>query len=139
MIHYLLDTNTVTLLRHGHHRIVANVTSHSSDTIGITVVNVEEILAGWFTRVRQAKTKAAQAAASRLLANATMHLGQFPIFPLTETSIDEYERLVRLKLNIGAMNLRIAAIALELGAIVVTNNIRDFGRVPGLSVEDWAL
>ncbi len=43
-----------------------------------------------------------------------------------------------MKLNVGKNDLRIAAIALENGAIVVTRNERDFRRVPGLAVENWA-
>ena len=34
-------------------------------------------------------------------------------------------------------DLRIAAIALAHGFTVVTGNIRHFGRVPGLPVENW--
>ncbi|HET6575501.1 MAG TPA: hypothetical protein VFG68_18000 [Fimbriiglobus sp.] len=40
--------------------------------------------------------------------------------------------------NIGANDLKIAATALEVGAVVVTGNARDFGRVPGLIHENWA-
>jgi len=42
-----------------------------------------------------------------------------------------------MKLNVGRNDLRLAALALELNATVVTDNIRDFGRVPGLLWADW--
>jgi tRNA(fMet)-specific endonuclease VapC len=35
------------------------------------------------------------------------------------------------------MDLLIAAHALELSAILVTNNVREFSRVPGLKIENW--
>lgn len=38
---------------------------------------------------------------------------------------------------IGTLDLLIAAQALRLGATVVTHNIEEFSRVPGLTVEDW--
>ena len=38
---------------------------------------------------------------------------------------------------IGANDLLIAAHARSLGATVVTHNLKDFGRVAGLDVEDW--
>ena len=39
---------------------------------------------------------------------------------------------------IGAMDLLIAAHALSLGARLITNNEKEFKRVPGLRVENWA-
>jgi len=35
------------------------------------------------------------------------------------------------------MDLKIAAIALEHQALVLSGNLRDFHQVPGLHVEDW--
>jgi len=58
---------------------------------------------------------------------------------MTQQALAEFETLVKAKLNVKRNDLRIAAIALELGATVVTRNRRDFGRVPGLLVEDWSI
>ena len=61
------------------------------------------------------------------------------MFRASEAALDDADRLFRLRLNVGRMDLKIAAVALEIGAVVVTDNLRDFGRVPGLDVEDWTV
>ena len=38
---------------------------------------------------------------------------------------------------IGPLDTMIAAHALGLGATLVTNNLREFGRVPDMAVENW--
>jgi tRNA(fMet)-specific endonuclease VapC len=40
---------------------------------------------------------------------------------------------------IGALDTIIAAHALLLGAVLVTNNVREFRRVRGLRCEDWTV
>ena len=39
---------------------------------------------------------------------------------------------------IGAMDILIAGQALSIGATLVTNNVREFSRVDGLRIENWA-
>jgi tRNA(fMet)-specific endonuclease VapC len=136
---YLLDTSTLTLLQRGHPQVTAALTTHSGDIVGVTSVTVDESLGGWYSLLRKAKTAADEARAHALLADAVGLLGRFPIFPLTEPALDRFNTLVRLKLNVGRMDLRIAALALETGATVVTNNTVDFERVPGLIWVDWSL
>lgn len=46
--------------------------------------------------------------------------------------------LQKRELPIGPMDTLIAAHAKALGLILVTNNIREFSRVDGLVLEDWA-
>lgn len=40
---------------------------------------------------------------------------------------------------IGPNDLKIAAICQAYGLVLVANNAREFGRVPGLKVEDWSV
>lgn len=136
---YLLDTTTLTHLQRNHPRATAALAAHAGDTVGITSVNVEEVLGGWLGLLRRAKTNAQEARAAESLAEAVVYLSNFHVFPATEAALDRFDQLVRLKLNVGKMDLKIAAIALELSATVVTNNARDFGRVPTLLWQDWTV
>jgi len=73
-----------------------------------------------------------------LLAMIIVSWNRFAIVPITEAALQRFDVFVRAKLNVRYNDLRIAAIALELKATVVTRNRRDFGRVPDLMIEDWA-
>jgi tRNA(fMet)-specific endonuclease VapC len=63
---------------------------------------------------------------------------RFRILSFTEQAIVRYEILRKAQRHVGKNDLRIAAIALEYGATVVTRNLRDFQCVPGLAVENWS-
>ena len=54
-----------------------------------------------------------------------------------EAAATEFEKLQRLRLRVGTMDLKIATIALAHDATVLTRNSKDFSRVPGLRFEDW--
>lgn len=60
-----------------------------------------------------------------------------PILDFDAAAATEYQRLSKARLRIGTMDLKIAAIALAHDALLVSRNLADFQRVPGLKVEDW--
>jgi tRNA(fMet)-specific endonuclease VapC len=54
-----------------------------------------------------------------------------------EAAAVRFQALKKSKVRVGTMDLRIAAIALVHDATVVTGNLSDFRRVPGLKVLHW--
>lgn len=136
---YVLDTDTLTLHQHRHHRVLQQVMFRAADTVTLTVWTVEEQVNGWFAYSRAARTTAQHITASHLLQRLVDSWAAFPILPQTAGSIAAADRLDRLRINVGRYDLRIAAVALDAGAVVVTRNRRDFGRVPGLVIEDWSV
>ena len=135
---YVLDTDSLSLYQQGHSALHANVRAHRPDELAITVITVDEQLTGRYAVLRRARQPDQVARAYGWLGTTVQSLGTWHILPFTVTAIARYEQLRTLRLNVGKYDLRIAAIALEHGGIVVTRNLRDFQRVPGLTVENWA-
>jgi tRNA(fMet)-specific endonuclease VapC len=135
---YVLDTDTLTLLQEGHGAILARVAVCAAGDLAITVISVEEQLSGWYRRLRRTKKPEDLAKVYDRLTSAVLSLSRLPILSFSEAAIRRAKVLQGSKLNVGKMDLCIAAIALEHQAIMVTRNVRDFGRVPNLIVEDWS-
>jgi len=59
------------------------------------------------------------------------------ILTFNEASAVEFRKLRQARVRIGTMDLKIAAIVLAHGATLLTRNLVDFRKVPGLKIEDW--
>jgi tRNA(fMet)-specific endonuclease VapC len=135
---HVLDTDIMTLYQHGHSLVTQHVLAHRADELALAVISVEEELTGWYTKLRHVKKRDELARVYKRLSEAVPFFARFRILSFTEPAIVRYEGLRRAHSNVGKNDLRIAAIALEHSATVVTRNVRDFQRVPGLAVEDWS-
>ena len=134
---WVLYTDVLTLFQRSHPVVCQHCALHPPAELAITVISVEEQFLGWYTPLRRARARDELATAYQGLTDFTSFVSRVQVLSFTEPAILRYEQLKALKLNIGKKDLRIAAIALEQGAILVTHNVRDFQRVPNLGLEDW--
>ena len=110
----------------------------SAAQLAAAVISVDELLTGWYTKVRRARKRDELARAYQHLADSVVFLCHFRILAFPELAIVRYEQLRASLRHVGKNDLRIAAITQENGGTVVTQNVRDFQQVPGLPLEDWS-
>jgi tRNA(fMet)-specific endonuclease VapC len=60
------------------------------------------------------------------------------MFSFDLAAATEFNQLRRLYRRLGAMDLKIAAIAITQEATVLTRNLSDFGQISQLKAEDWS-
>jgi tRNA(fMet)-specific endonuclease VapC len=128
---YLLDTNIVSdLVRHPDGSAARRLLSEGPESAVLSIVVVCEI------RFGLAKSRSRQ-----LAARLAQLLERFEILPL-DAPADAHYADIRKTLEqsgtpIGPNDLLIAAHARALNVTLVTDNLREFSRVPGLRVENW--
>jgi len=66
-------------------------------------------------------------------------VSEFQVLPYDANSHTVYQSLKAQRLRVGTQDLRIAAIALTHVGILLTRNLQDFEKVPGLAVQDWSI
>ncbi len=138
MIRFVLDTDIVSLLQHGHQTVVMHIGNHSPDEVATTIITVEEQLSAWYTLLRRAKTAAELVPVYERMSETVRFLGTLPILTFTESAAIAYEQLRQQRPRIGRMDLRIAAIAIAHHATLVTRNLSDFESIENLPVLDWS-
>lgn len=130
---YLLDTNIcIYIAKRKPARILARLERTRPGELGMSVVTYLELVYG-ACKSQQVDANVARIEELRRI---------IPVQSLDPGAARHYGR-VRTELEkkgspIGAYDLLIAAHALSLGLILVTNNVREFSRVEGLRVENWA-
>jgi len=134
---YLLDTTVwIDLLRTNSPSIRRKLSAHSKSAIGLSIITACELQYGLERRaVRHPHLRARE---QHLLSAI---LAPFDVLPVDHGVVEIYGRVRTVLENsgtaIGSLDTFIAAQALSLGAILVTSNIKEFARVPGLQIEDW--
>ncbi len=129
---YLLDTNTcVEYLRNRNQLVVQRLRATPPDQVRLCSVVLGELHYGAHRSARPADN----------LALIATFVAPFSCLSFDAAAAEEFGRvrtsLAAAGFPIGPYDLQIAAIALVNRCTLVTHNTTEFGRVPGLQLEDW--
>jgi tRNA(fMet)-specific endonuclease VapC len=140
---YVLDTDHIGFLEQSgtaeSRKLRSRLAGLPSGEVATTIINFEEQARGWLAYSARARSLARQVEAYRRLRTFLDNYRAIPILDFDSKAAVDFQRLQRMRLRIGTMDLKIAAIVLAHGAILLSRNRADFSKVPGLLVEDWTV
>lgn len=136
---FILDTDHITLLQHGHSMLVNRLSAVPPEHIAVTIVSATEQLKGRLAQVNRAKTATEVIYAFARFQEALNFYLTVPVLPYDEPAAAQFTHFREInKIRPGTQDLRIASIVLSREATLVTRNRRDFEIIPGLSLDDWS-
>lgn len=137
----LLDTDHLTVLRHSAHSqypaLAAKLQAALDSHIAPTVISVEEQMRGWLAEIARRKKIQEQVPVYLKLIEMVDFYQEWETVAFNGSAADIFLDLKKKKIRVGTQDLKIASIALANGALLLSANLVDFQKVPGLRVEDW--
>ena len=130
---FMLDTDIcIYVIRRRPESVLERLESHRIGEIGISVITLAELEYGASKSSNPTRNREA----------LEQFISSLEVAPFDRPATRAYG-VIRATLEkkgylIGSMDLLIAAHALSLGVRLVTNNVNEFKRVPGLRIENWA-
>ncbi|MCZ2104203.1 MAG: type II toxin-antitoxin system VapC family toxin [Comamonadaceae bacterium] len=131
MLRYLLDTNIVIYVLKRRPVEVLSTFNAQADRMAISSITLAELVHGAEKSSR----------VSENLRVVEDFCSRIEVLPYAGKAAQHYgairAALERLGQPIGVNDLHIAGHARSEGLVLVTNNVSEFARVPGLEVENW--
>jgi tRNA(fMet)-specific endonuclease VapC len=130
-VRYMLDTDIcIYVINNKPPRVLAQFLAHETEGLGVSAITASELYFG----VQKSGSARNRITLERFLA-------PLAVLPYDQRAALHYGE-IRAQLEgmgkpIGPMDQQIAAHALALSVILITNNTREFSRVRGLVVENW--
>ena len=131
---YLLDTSIcISILRPkdpNHIKVAQRIKALNKNTISLCSIVKAELWVG------------AEKSNDRVKAQKVLHVlfKEFDSIPFDDSAASHYGTirsiLEKFGTTIGSNDLLIGAIALSRDLILITHNIKDFSKIPGLKIED---
>ena len=139
---YILDTDHLSLYERGHPQVckrILQTRQQSSDILATTVITIEEQYAGRLAQIRKAIQSEALIQAYRRLQLTFQLFADLDILDYSLQADSFFKNFRQAGIRIGTQDLRIASVTLAHNGILLTRNLGDFEKVPGIAIQDWSI
>ena len=135
----VLDTNHYVALAAGGElsRGLSERAAKMDTDFFITVITPQEIAQGWLAAIHREPAGPRQVFAYRRFLHSLLGFPKLTILPFDDEAANRFTALQNQRIRIGTMDLKIAAISIAHDALLLSRNLVDFEKVPGLRVENW--
>lgn len=138
---YLLDTDHISILQRQtgaeYVRLKSRIAQHSQIDLAFSIISFHEQILGCHTYINRARNSDDVVRGYDMFARVLQVFTISPVMPFDSIAVSVFDEFLSQKVRVATMDLRIAATALSRDMILVTRNLRDFGKVPDLKIEDW--
>jgi len=137
---YILDTDHMTLLERGGPPaaiLVSRLRGVPRLEIATTIVKYEEQTRGWLAKTARDKGSALVRAYGYLRQHIDIY-ARMNVLPYDDYADNLFTALQKRKVRLGTQDIKIAAITMANGGILLTRNLADFRKVPELISQDWS-
>jgi len=132
MIKYMLDTNIcIYIIKHKPQNVIERFRQTKVSEIGVSSITLSELEYGVMKSTNREQNKLA----------LTQFIAPIEIMSYDDAAAQHYGKiradLERQGTPIGSLDMLIAAHALSLNSVLITNNESEFKRVLNLKIENW--
>ena len=136
----ILDSDHVSVVLESRHslrpRLLARL-DQAFDDVALPIVTAEEQLRGWLAQINRQRDIRRQIVPYSRLVELLKFMEGWTILNWNDETASWFEHLRAARVRIGTQDLKIASITLANNGLLLSANLRDFEKVPGLNVEDW--
>lgn len=138
---YVLDTDHLSILQHQtgaeYLRLARRMDRHLESDFFVSVVSFHEQAIGFHAMLQSARGREDTLKAFRLFDQILKDFARLQVLPFDGRAYDTLQQVRASSRRVTVNDMRIAAVAMSRGYVVLTRNTVDFGRIPGLMIEDW--
>lgn len=136
----ILDTDVLSIVQRAEGEQYNNLARRLDlvdEEVVVAIISFEEQMRGWLAFIARSRSLEHQIRGYRYLHDLLDDFTTRPVIDFDENCATRFETLAESRLRVGTMDLRIAATAIANDALLLSRNLVDFQKVPGLRVEDW--